>query len=59
MSVYTERMKQMSSAISPTCGNNSLTSMPHCPYFLNANGERSSVPVFRSVATMPPGSGWP
>ena len=51
MSVYIERMKQMSSAHSPTCGNSSLTSMPALPYFLNANGERISAPVLRSVAT--------
>ena len=59
MSVYIERMKQMSSAHSPTCGNSSLTSIPALPYFLNANGERISAPVLRSVATEPPGSGWP
>ena len=41
----------MSSAHSPTCGNSSLTSIPHWPYFLNANGDRISAPVFRSVAT--------
>ena len=51
MSVYIERMKQMSSAHSPTCGNSSLTSMPALPYFLNVNGERISAPVLRSVAT--------
>ena len=39
----------MSSAHSPTCGNSSLTSMPHWPYFLNVNGDRISAPVFRSV----------
>ncbi len=59
MSVYIDRMKQMSSTHSPTCGQISLTSMPLCPYFLKLNGDRSSVPVFRSVATNPPGSGWP
>ena len=49
----------MSSAHSPTCGNSSLTSMPHLPYFLNVNGDRISAPVLRSVAMLPPGSGWP
>jgi hypothetical protein len=39
----------MSSAQAPTLGNSSLTSMPHWPYFLNANGERISAPVLRSV----------
>ena len=32
----------MSSAQPPTCGKSSLTSMPHWPYFLNANGDRIS-----------------
>ena len=41
MSVYTDRIQQMLSAHSPTCGNSSLTSMPHWPYFLKVNGERS------------------
>ncbi len=59
MSVYIERMKQMSSAHPPTCGNSSLTSMPALPYFLNVNGERMSAPVLRSVAMLPPGRGWP
>ena len=45
MSVYIERMTQMSSTHSPTCGNSSLTSMPLWPYFLNVNGERISSPV--------------
>ena len=59
MSVYIERMTQMSSTHSPTCGNSSLTSMPLWPYFLNVNGDVISAPVLRSVATVPPGSGWP
>ncbi len=59
ISVYIDRMKQMSSAHSPTWGNSSLTSIPALPYFLNANGERINAPVLRSVATEPPGSGWP
>src|SRR6266851_10249401 len=59
MSVYIERMKQISSAHSPTCGNNSLTSMPHCPYCLNWKGDRINEPVLRSVAIDPPGSGLP
>ena len=42
----------MSSAHSPTCGKSSLTSIPLSPYFLNVNGDFSSVPVFRSVATV-------
>src|SRR5882724_11504104 len=50
ISVYTDRMKQMSSTHSPTCGNSSLTSMPLFPYFLNWNGDFISVPVLRSVA---------
>ena len=33
--------------------------MPLLPYFLNVNGERINVPVLRSVAMVPPGSGWP
>ena len=33
--------------------------MPLWPYFLNANGDRISAPVLRSVAMVPPGSGWP
>ncbi len=49
----------MSSAHSPTWGKSSLTSIPLWPYFLKVKGERISAPVFRSVATMPPGSGWP
>ena len=49
----------MSSAQAPTFGNSSLTSIPHWPYFLNANGERINAPVLRSVAIVPPGSGWP
>jgi hypothetical protein len=49
----------MSSAIAPTWGNNSLTSIPHWPYFLKANGDFINAPVFRSVAIDPPGSGWP
>src|SRR5436190_11876099 len=59
MSVYIERMKQMSSTHSPTYGNSSLTSIPALPYFLNVKGERISAPVLRSVATLPPGRGWP
>src|SRR5262245_39893814 len=59
MSVYIERMTQMLSTCSPTSGKRSLTSMPLWPYFLNANGDFISAPVFRSVAMLPPGSGWP
>src|SRR5215467_3680116 len=59
MSVYIDRIQQMSSAIWPTLGNSSLTSMPHCPYFLNWNGERSREPVLRSVRMAPLGRGWP
>src|ERR1041384_3025874 len=59
MSVYIERMKQMSSTHSPTYRKSSLTSMPALPYFLNVNGERMSEPVLRSVAIDPPGSGCP
>ncbi len=59
MSVCIERITQMSSAQPPTCGNSSLTSRPLWPYFLNVNGDFISEPVLRSVATVPPGSGWP
>ena len=59
MSVCIERMTQMSSAQAPTCGKSSLTSSPLLPYFVNVNGDCISVPVLRSVATGPPGSGWP
>ncbi len=59
MSVHTERITQMSSMQPPTCGKISLTSIPLCPYFLNVNGDFISAPVLRSVATSPPGSGWP
>ena len=44
-----ERMTQMSSMQLPTCGNNSLTSIPESPYFLNLNGDLSSPVVLRSV----------
>ena len=59
MSVCIERITQMSSAQAPTCGNSSLTSSPLLPYRLNVNGDFISEPVLRSVATVPPGSGWP
>jgi len=39
MSVYIERIRQMSSTHSPTCGKSSLTSMPALPYFLKVNGD--------------------
>src|SRR6266436_920403 len=59
ISVYIERIQQMSSAHAPTFGNSSLTSMPHFPYFWKVNGDRISAPVLRSVATAPPGRGCP
>ena len=59
MSVYIERITQMSSAWAPTIGNSSLTSSPLWPYFLKANGDFIKPPVLRSVAMLPPGSGWP
>src|SRR5215813_9369319 len=59
MSVYRDRIQQILSAHSPTCGNSSLTSMPHSPYFLKVNCERINAPVFRSVIMVPPGSGLP
>ena len=34
-----ERMMQRSSTCCATFGNISLTSIPLCPYFLNANGD--------------------
>src|SRR5688572_6009862 len=59
MSVCIERITQMSSAQAPTCGKSSLTSRPLLPYRVNSNGDFIRVPVLRSVATVPPGSGWP
>jgi hypothetical protein len=42
--VYIDRMKAMSSTHSATCGNNSETSIPHCPCFLNFHGDGMSPP---------------
>src|SRR5437867_4798906 len=47
----------MSSMLSATRGNNSLTSRPLWPYFLNLNGDGNAAPVFRSVGRLPVGSG--
>src|SRR5437867_2907231 len=52
-----ERITQMSSMLSATRGNNSLTSRPLWPYFLNLNGEGNAAPVLRSVGRLPVGSG--
>src|SRR5688572_28096241 len=44
-----ERITAMSSMLSATFENNSLTSMPLLPYFLNLKGEGYAAPVLRSV----------
>ena len=54
-----ERMTQMSSMNSPTWENISLTSMPLWPYFLKVNGDRSRLPVLRSVCRLAVGIGLP
>src|SRR5262245_23029931 len=48
-SAYIERITAMSSMLSATFENNSLTSIPLWPYFWNLNGEGYAAPVFRSV----------
>src|ERR1700733_12360635 len=48
-SAVMERMTQISSMLSATRGNKSLTSMPLRPYFLNLKGEGKAAPVLRSV----------
>ena len=45
--------------LSATCENNSLTSMPLCPYFLNLKGEGKAAPVLRSVGKFSIGSAFP
>ena len=57
--VCMERMTQMSSIISPTFGNNSLTSIPASPYLLNLNGDLSNPPVLRSVDKSAASGRWP
>src|SRR5207253_9908670 len=52
-----DRITQMSSILSATRGNNSLTSMPLWPNLLNLNGDGKAAPVFRSVGRLPVGSG--
>src|SRR6266404_1639056 len=54
-----ERITQMSSMHSPTCGKSSLTSMPLLPYFLKVKGDFISPPVFRSCCGVSPGRGCP
>jgi hypothetical protein len=44
-----ERITHSSSALSATCGNSSLISMPLWPCFLNLNGDAMAAPVLRSV----------
>src|SRR5579862_9196115 len=58
-SAIIERTTQMSSMLSATCGNNSLTSMPLRPYFLNLKGEGNAAPVLRSVGRFSIGSNLP
>src|SRR5450432_1944910 len=58
-SVYMERITHRSSAHSPSLGKISLISIPLCPYFLNANGDFSRLPVLRSVLRLPDGTGLP
>src|SRR5439155_6716003 len=50
-------MTQMSSMLSATRGNNSLTSMPLWPCFWNLNGDGNAAPVLRSVGRLPEGRG--
>src|SRR6476620_10301926 len=44
-----ERMTAMASMCWAVRSNNSLTSMPLWPYFLNLNGDGNAPPVLRSV----------
>src|SRR6185436_6539472 len=46
LSATIDRTMHNSSTIRPTFGNNSLTSAPDCPYFLNENGDCRRFPVF-------------
>src|SRR6266568_447392 len=59
ISACIERITAMSSMLSATCGNTSLTSMPLWPYFLNLKGEGNAAPVLRSVLRFGLGSGLP
>src|SRR5688500_10765759 len=45
LSATIERMTQRSSTQFARCGNNSLTSVPHWPYFWNFQGDWSRFPV--------------
>src|SRR5580658_7002523 len=58
-SAVMERMTQISSMLSATCGNKSLTSMPLRPYFLNLKGEGKAAPVLRSVGRFSIGNSLP
>src|SRR5262249_24442056 len=54
-----ERMTQMSSMHSATCGKMSLTSMALLAYLFNLKGERQAVPVRLSVRRLALGSALP
>src|ERR1700722_19216921 len=58
-SAVIERITHMSSILSATCENTSLTSMPLWPYFLNLNGEGKAAPVLRSVGRFSIGNNLP
>src|SRR5437868_7948245 len=45
-SPYMDRIIARSSTHSPTWGNRSLTGIPLCPYFLNSQGDLSTLPTF-------------
>src|SRR5258708_31687533 len=47
-----DRITHSSSACSATFEKISLTSVPHCPYFLNAKGDPNAAPVRRSVLSV-------
>src|SRR5687767_15059675 len=60
LSATIERTTQMSSTHVARCGNSSLTSVPHCPCFLNLYGEGRQLTVcVRTSLGCSNGSGLP